>query len=69
MAGFSSCWGLYLFEPGKLDPRKMTLTWKVVLVPGEGNRKLMVGNSTKAKKQKIVHQQIYVFEQKAEYLI
>ena len=39
LAGFSSCWGLYLFEPGKLDPTKMTLTRKVVLVSG-GERKI-----------------------------
>ena len=28
------------FEPGKLDPEKMTLTRKVVLVPGEGEHKV-----------------------------
>ena len=28
------------FEPGNLDPEKMTLTRKVVLVPGEGEHKV-----------------------------
>ena len=37
LAGFSSCWGLYLFEPGKLDATKMTLTW---IVPGEREQKV-----------------------------